>query len=618
MAKKITISELLIKIEADTKNAVRDIKNLDKLSQQVGKKQTKQKQKEERIEKENAKEAATRLRHQERMQLASHRAKLKQEDILLREKLRNGERIRRQELANHRKTAREQQQREKAARNQNKPQRRGNGGGVGAGGVAVGVAAGTAFNASISGAINNLINTMTDLFHMAKERAISKEQIGFSIYSAYKDKGATDTEAGMKAKDAVASIQKISNEQGASFASVGKTYQAILSAGATSEEANAISTDLFKEIRAMGLGEEATKAIARELNPLFMGSGISAESVNTLEEWNALPLVANLLGLSVKELSKISKDGELNAKTQGYTLKQLQHNLNEYGNAKYAPEYFKEDSVTKASQELDAAINRLKDVFSIHASSGIADALNSLADVLAKKETQQAIINAGESFGAIIGVLSGLLTEFINTGGLQTLTEVFSKENIKAVATGFGRFIDILGRLIDWLEWILPDSKPEQKPVKPDMSTTPTNSFSNPETSYGYRPEQSKPEQSKPVEINKVSANSSSNAGENPYAPKFGVQVEGKGNIDFGDLLDNIHHRTKVEVLQNNIQESLAVSKVALPMLAPSTTTNSSSVTNSNNVVNNVTHVHGDVTKEFAEKHMGKTEQLAPMSFYTN
>lgn len=612
MSKRITISELVIKVGADVKEATKALKQIDRLSQQVGKKQGKLKEKQERQEKQNDKEAATRLRHQERMQLASHRAKLKQEDILLREKLRNGERIRRQELANHRKAVREQQEREKAARTKNKPQRRGKGGGVGAGGVAVGVAAGTAFNASISGAINGLINTMTDLFNMAKERAISKEQIGFSIYSAYKDKGATDTEAGAKAKSAVDSIQKISNEQGASFSNVGKTYQAMLSTGATSEEANAISTDLFKEIRAMGLGEEATKAIVRELNPLFMGSGISAESVNTLEEWNALPLVANLLGLSVKELSKISKDGELNAKTQGYTLKQLQQNLNEYGNAKYAPEYFKEDSVTKASQELDAAINRLKDVFSTHASSGIADALNSLADVLAKKETQQAIINAGESFGAIIGVLSGLLTEFINTGGLQTLTEVFSKENIEAVAEGFGRFVDILGRLIDWLDWILPDSKPEPKPVKPDMSTTPTNSFSNPETSYGYRPEQSKP-----VEVSKVSANSSSNAGENPYAPKFGVQVEGKGNVDFGDLLENIHHRTKAEVLQSNIQESLAVSKVALPMLAPSTTTNSSSVINNNNVSVNTT-VNGDVTQDFAEKHMKASTEAPPMVFSVN
>lgn len=584
MAKKITISELVIKLQADTKEAAKAIKSLDKLANDVGKNQVKQKEKQERQEKQSDKEAQTRLRHQERMQLAAHRAKLKREDVLLRERLKAGERIRREEAANHRRALQEQRQREReAARARRGGGNRRNGNGGFASGVAasaVGNVIANSISGGISGALSGLITAIGGLYDMAKERAISREQIGFALYSAYKDKGSTDEEALNKSKTDVDTISKIANNQGASFANVGKTYQALLSTGESSDKAEKLTNSLFSEVRALGLGEEATTAIVRELKPLFMGSGISAESFNTLEEWNALPIVANLLGMSVKELAKISKEGKLNAVTQTYTPDKLQQNLEKYGDAKYSPDYFKGDSVTKASQELDAAINNLKDVFSKHASGGIATALNALADVLAKKETQEAIVSAGESFGEAINQLNKLLVGFIDSGALQSFFDVLSKENIQAVADGFGKLIDVVGRFVDFLDWVLPDSKPNPKPEDLPPSKVPVK------MKYDYRRGWVREDEKDPAKAPVVPSQADSTLAYNPATGET-----------FSDTKENI----RALIVQENIKTSLEASKPTVPMIAPSTTSNSTSSTvNSNNVTHINNTVHGDVTEKFA------------------
>ena len=441
MAKKITITELVIKMSADTKEAVKGLKQIEKLTQsQISKAQKTDKQIAKSKEREAVKQARNeeaRTRHRERLQLNSQKAALQKEKLLLQDKLRNGQRVRRQEEANHRKAMREQQLRERASK---RPKSSSGSGGTSIGNIAIG----SALGAGIASAITGAIQAGFALFDASKSLTMAKERITTNTYGRYRARGMSPEEAKANTTKDVAVISDLNKQFGYSFETTGGAFQATTSSGATREQATQLISTLLRELKSSGANEDAAFAFIREVKPLLAGGDISAQSSNQIENWGLLPVLASMMGITEKALSKIAKDGKLATETGRLDIKTLQRNLDAKGVGKYIAEDSSMNPVTVAQQQLDAAMNRLKDTFAVHSSTGIAASLNSLAESLSNPSTQAMIIQAGENFGKLLVSASSSLNQFVEAGGLDKLASMFSSENLTELSKNFSDFMRIM------------------------------------------------------------------------------------------------------------------------------------------------------------------------------
>lgn len=460
MAKKITIAELVIKIGTDTKEAVNGLKQVDKVlkasqkkTEQSAKQQAKAKQSQET---KQARADEARIRHRERLQLNSQRAALQKEKLLLQDKLRSGQRLKRFEEAEHRRKLREQQQKERASR---KSKNASSGTSIGS------IAVGTALGAGITAAITSAIQAGFALFDIAKSTAMSKEQITTNTYGRYRARGQSPEEAKQNTQKDVSVISDLNKKYGYSFDTTGGAFQATTSSGVSREQATTLVDTILRELKSSGANEEAAFAFVREIKPLLAGGDISAQSSNQIENWGLLPVLASMMGITERELSKIAKEGKLATETGKLDIKKLQQNLNTKGVGKFIKEDPSMNPVTRASQELDAAISRLKDTFSVHASSGIAASLNSLADALGNPATQATIIKAGQRFGELLVAGSEAINTFVTTGGVEKLSAIFSSENMNALQKHVTTTITLLGKLNEVLGRLFGDS--ESAPANP-------------------------------------------------------------------------------------------------------------------------------------------------------
>lgn len=443
MAKKITITELVVKMSTDTKEAVKGLKQIEKLTQsQISKVQKVDKQAAKSKEREAVKQARNeeaRIRHRERLQLNAQKAALQKEKLLLQDKLRNGQRVRRQEEANHRKAMREQQQqqRERASKRSKSSS--------GSGGASVGnIAIGSALGAGITSAVVAAIQAGFALFDSSKSLTMAKERITTNTYGRYRARGMSPEEAKANTTKDVAVISDLNKQFGYSFETTGGAFQATTSSGATREQATQLISTLLRELKSSGANEDAAFAFIREVKPLLAGGDISAQSSNQIEGWGLLPVLASMMGITEKALSKIAKDGKLATETGKLNIKTLQRNLDAKGVGKYIAEDSSMNPVTVAQQQLDAAMNRLKDTFAVHSSTGIAASLNSLAESLGNPSTQAMIIQAGENFGKLLVSASSSLNQFVEAGGLDKLAAMFSSENLTELSQNFSDFMRIM------------------------------------------------------------------------------------------------------------------------------------------------------------------------------